>query len=273
MGLGISAAIWLPIYCPSSLLPAPHSSPPPPATSRQVMGLQRSERLLPCRAARRSLLRAVADPALHDQFMASVYAGHHPSGTPPLPGGGSEEGTASQAPSQAGDLLVASTQLQEGEEGIDEVADDEEEAGGWAVAAEDSESQLLLEASSFGADGWVGGTGWLWRVIGGAVCRQGRWQKLESNVPAAHSGTPSLLTSPAGRNCPSSLPLLSRWAPPTCPQLPSHLAAAATRTATHTLLAPLLPPRKLPPASWLRRWSAQGAAESPPCAPSNDLSA
>ena len=143
--------------------PLTHTANPNPLhAARQVLGLQRSERLLPCREARRAMLRAAAEPALHGAFMADVYAGRCPgpaAATAAPAAAGSAAGPAStpasvssqdsepaEAPQPEGGSRAAS---QGGGQGAPAPGTDFPEA--WALAEEDSEAALLLEASTYGA--------------------------------------------------------------------------------------------------------------------------
>lgn len=110
----------------------------------QVLGLQRSSRLLPSRAAARSLLRAAADPAQHDELMAAFFAGQQvPAHEQPAYGAGAGAGAASAAPPASAPPAssgLSSAHSRGSSTGLSE--QDEADA--------DAES-LLAEAATFGA--------------------------------------------------------------------------------------------------------------------------
>lgn len=120
-----------------------------------MLGLQRSSRLLPSRAAARSLVRAASDPAQHDAVMASFYAGQHLQHGEPAVG----PEPSSVPPAQATPGRPSSSAHSRGSC----ASQDALQAGGSAAASEQEEDdRLLAEAASFGADGgdtngWVGG--------------------------------------------------------------------------------------------------------------------
>ena len=131
---------------------------PPACPHLQVLGLQRSERLLPCRAARRSLLRAAADPAAGERVMQLAYTGQHPSLHREA-----HPGTASASrPASPDGTGAASTQAQPAAAELDgagcEAALPAAVAGA-AVAEGSSQAQRLRDevsacgASPFGSDG------------------------------------------------------------------------------------------------------------------------
>ena len=142
-------------------MPSPftHTANPVPLhAARQVLGLQRSERLLPCREARRAMLRAAAEPALHGAFMDDVYAGRYPGPAAAPAAAGSAAGPAStpasvsSQDSQPAEALPpdggSQAASQGGGEGAPAPGADPE---AWVLAEEDSEAALLLEASTYGA--------------------------------------------------------------------------------------------------------------------------
>lgn len=145
----------------------PHTIPPrlshsPQLTPylAQVLGLQRSSRLLPSRAAARSLVRAASDPARHDALMASFFAGQHPEHCEPAAGLEAGSDPATQlAPAAVPRSAVAHSR------GSSASLDGLQADGGSASASEQDEEdanadRLLAEAATFGADnsgtgGWV----------------------------------------------------------------------------------------------------------------------
>lgn len=141
----------------SHSLTSHHAPMPPPYSPPQVLGLQRSSRLLPSRAAARSLVRAASDPARHDALMAAFYAGQHPSHEEPAPGPEAGEGPASQpAPAMAAQgMRCGSANSRGSSASLDRL----QQAGshGSASASEQDEEEadadrLLAEAATFEAD-------------------------------------------------------------------------------------------------------------------------
>ena len=139
----------------------------------EVLGLQRGNRLMPGRAARRSLLRGAADPQQQEQFLSAVYAGEHPpprtedsaaaSVAPHSPGTG-EAVPKSASLCTAASLDGSPTQAAIANGSLEGGAAKASGGAKWAQLAEcDSEDALLAEASSFhGSDAvtgrWVSGS-------------------------------------------------------------------------------------------------------------------
>lgn len=125
-----------------------------------MLGLQRSSRLLPSRAAARSLVRAASEPARHHALMASFFAGQHPEHREPAAGMEAGSDPAAQlasaavprsagAHSRGSSVSLDGLQADGGSTSASE--QDEEEAGA---------DRLLAEAATFGAEdagtgGWV----------------------------------------------------------------------------------------------------------------------